>query len=220
MSAILTITGGTGIADSLTVNGTAGNDFWVINSATVEGVGAPISYTGLQFLTVNGLAGNDTFNVQSTSIATTINTGTGINVVNVGSLAPDSGGILDNILGAVTVVGNGSDTLNVDDTGALSGQVGTLLSTSLTGLNMAGISYSGLAVLNISLGHGADTMLILNTASPTVSNINSNDGADVFNVRGSTGIANLNGGIGNDVFNFGSLPLLRLAEPLARLWAR
>jgi hypothetical protein len=204
LSAILTITGGTGVADSLTVNGTSGNDFWVINAATVAGVGAPISYSNLQFLTVNGLAGNDTFNVQSTSIATTVNTGTGFNVVNIGSHTPDANGILDNVLGAVTVVGNGSDTLNVDDTGSVSGQSGTLSSTQLTGLSMAGINYTGVAVLNISLGYGADTILILDTARFTVTNIYSNDGDDVFNVHGTTGTANLYGGAGNDTFNFGS----------------
>ena len=56
-------------------------------------------------------------NVQATFGAAIITTLAGTDTVNVGSLAPASGGVLGNIQGAVTVVGDGSTTLNADDTG-------------------------------------------------------------------------------------------------------
>jgi len=154
-------------------------------------------------------SGNDTFNVQSTNAitVTTLNTGLGTNTINVGSLAPTLvGGIVDNIQGQLIIVGSGSDTLNVDDTGSEGNKTGTLTSTTLTGLAMgaAGITYSGLSVLNISLGSGDDTLLISSTSTATTT-VNGNAGADTFNVQANTGALNLNGGVGNDTFNFGSL---------------
>src|SRR5262249_44404538 len=74
-------------------------------------------------------------------------------------LQPATGGILDNIQGALTIIGNGADTMNVDDTGSTTAKTGTLTAMTLTGLNMgpSGITYSGLANLNISLGTGGST---------------------------------------------------------------
>jgi acrosin len=109
--------------------------------------------------------GGNTFNVQSTLTGSTTEidgdgppTGNP-NTFNIGSLAPASGGIVDNIQGALTVVGNGADTMNVDDTGSTAAKTGTLTATTLTGLNMgpSGITYSGLAKLNINLGSGGST---------------------------------------------------------------
>ncbi len=197
---------GGGGTDSLTVNGSVGNDFWVITNNSVGGIGSPVNYSDLDFLTINGISGNDTFNVRSTSAATTLNTGTGINTVNLGSIAPVNGGIVDGIQGALTIVGNGSDVLNIDDTGSVADKVGAMTSSTLTGLGMGvgGITFGGISVLNIGLGSGNDTLTIVNTPSvPT--NINGNSGDDTFNVQGTTGVTNLNGGAGNDTFNLGSL---------------
>ena len=44
-------------------------------------------------------------------------------------------GSVKNIQGPVTVIGDGSDTLNIDDAAAQA-QIATLTSTSLTGLGM------------------------------------------------------------------------------------
>ena len=96
----------------------------MITNNSVGGIGSPVNYSDLDFLTINGISGNDTFDVRSTSAATTINTGTGINTVNVGSIAPVNGGIVDGIQGALTIVGNGSDVLNIDDTGSVADKVG------------------------------------------------------------------------------------------------
>jgi hypothetical protein len=48
------------------------------------------------------------------------------NTFNVGSEEPMTGGIVDSIQGALTVAGNGADTMNVDDTGATAGKTATL----------------------------------------------------------------------------------------------
>ena len=62
--------------------------------------------------------------------------GTDGNTVNVSSMAPTAGGIVDNIQGALTILGNGLDTLNVDDTGSTIAKTATLTSTTLTGMSM------------------------------------------------------------------------------------
>ena len=99
--------------------------------------------------------------MQATGGPTTVNTGGGsnTNVVNVGSLEPATGGIVDHIQGALTVIGDGGDTMNVDDTGDTTSHAATLTATTLTGLDMgpSGIAYSGLATLNICLGSGGTT---------------------------------------------------------------
>ena len=112
-------------------------------------------------------------NIQRTSGPTSIITLGGSAVINIGSQAPASGGILNNIQGAVTVAGDGSTTLNVDDTGQSGNATGTLTSTALTGLGMgpAGISYTGLSTLNIALG-GNGAFTVKSTAAGTATNIN------------------------------------------------
>ena len=107
-----------------------------------------------------GVGGN-TFNVQSTLAGSTTEieaSGTN-NTFNVGSKEPMTGGIVDNIQGALTVAGNGADTMNVDDTGSTTAKTGTLTATTLTGMKMgpSGVTFSGLATLNISLGSGGTT---------------------------------------------------------------
>jgi hypothetical protein len=206
LAAALTISGGTGSADSLTVNGTSGNDFWVITSSTVGGVGTTLGYSNIDNLTVDGLNGNDTFNVLSTGNATTLITGAGLNTVNIGSLAPTmTNGTIAGIQGALTVIGNGNDVLNVDNTGSVTDQAATLTDSSLTGLGMAGITYNGIKTFNIALGQGGDALLVLNTAASTTTNVAGNGGDDVFNVQSTSGPLNLDGGTGNDTFNFSSI---------------
>ncbi len=136
--------------------GSGGNTFTVANTAA-----------GTTTL-VNSGTGADTVNVQATTGPVTVNTGGGanLNVVNVGSKEPITGGIVDYIQGALTVAGNGADTMNVDDTGSTTAKTATLTATTLTGMNMgpSGITYSGLATLDISLGSGGTTGNTLNIA--------------------------------------------------------
>ena len=154
--------------------------------------------------------GGSKFNVQSTLAGSTteIQTFGANNTFNVGSNEPMTGGIVDNIQGALTVAGNGADTMNVDDTGSTTAKTGTLSATTLTGLNMgaAGITYSGLASLNINLGSLGNTFTIANTASGTTTTLNSGTGADTVNVMAITGPATVNtgGGSNRNVVNVGS----------------
>ena len=116
--------------------------------------------------TLNNGSGQSAVNVQSTAGPTIINTPSqGVEIVNVGSLAPVTGGNVNGIQGALTVNDDNYGTLNVDDTGSTAANTGTLTDTTLTGLGMAGITYNHLAALNISLGSGANTFNILSTSS-------------------------------------------------------
>lgn len=197
--------------DTLNIDDTAStiNKFGTLTSDSLAGLCmAGVNYYGIKSLNISLGSGNDTLNIQSTNGATNtvVNTGLGNNTINIGSLQPTTGGIVDYICGPLTIIGSGNDTMNVDDTGSTIDKSGTLTSTTLTGLGMgaSGITYSGLSVLNISLGSGSDTFLIVNTPTATTT-VNGNCGNDTFNVRATTGILNLNSGFGNDTFNFGSL---------------
>ena len=153
--------------------------------------------------------GSNTFNIQSTNATTltTLYTGdasiggsftaTSVNTINFGSLAPSTGGIVDNIQGPVVVVGDGNDVMNVDDTGSNSSKTGYLTSTTLTGLNMVnapltynnaqitygtggvtyyGINYTGLAALHIYLGTGSNTFNVQSTNATTLNTITTDAG--------------------------------------------
>ena len=79
-------------------------------------------------LLIGPAVGGNTFNVQSTLAGSTIEIETvgANNTFNVGSKEPMTGGIVDNIQGALTIPGNGADTMNVDDTGSTIAKTGAL----------------------------------------------------------------------------------------------
>ncbi len=163
---------------------------------------------------------NDTVNVQSTASATFVTTLTGANTINVGSLAPNAGGVLDGIQGALTITGTGNDTLNLDDTGSAAGasKTGVLASTTVNGLNMGtvggtnSVTYTGLANLNLSMGAAGYVFGITDTyvgsIGSTVTTINTGSGSNSINigstsrptpagpgnVAGIQGLLNINGG--------------------------
>jgi hypothetical protein len=181
---LLTVNGGAGAGTTLIVNDTANQQArtGTLSAGAITGLGMGgqgMDYNTIQTLfidlgsggntftvantaagtttTVNSGTGSDVVNVQATSSPTIVNTGggTNTNTVNVGSKEPATGGIVDNIQGALTVVGDGTDTLNVDDTGSTAQKSGTLTPTTLTGLNMgAAITYGGLTTLSVRLGSG------------------------------------------------------------------
>jgi autotransporter-associated beta strand protein len=78
---------GAATLDNATVNGTAGNDTFVIDTTGVTLNGAPIVSTPYTTLTVYGLAGNDTFCVRGTAAGSTtiLNGGSDSNLFKVGS---------------------------------------------------------------------------------------------------------------------------------------
>ena len=83
----------------------------------------------------------------------------GVTTVNVGSTAPILNGILYNIHGTVTVAGSGGDILNVDDSGGNVAKMGVLSGSTITGLGMGGITYTGVSAVNIGLGSVGNTLL-------------------------------------------------------------
>ena len=138
--------------DGDTLNADAGEDVLTLRASGDS--------SGVNF---NGGLDDDTFNVQGTGSgsATLIKGDAGVNTINIGSLAPATGGIVDNIHGALEIQSAGDDIAKVDDTGSAGWKVGTLTPTTLTGLGMGpdrsglpGITYTGLATLNIYLGAG------------------------------------------------------------------
>jgi hypothetical protein len=161
---------------SLVVNGIGGNDSYLINGDTVA-------------TTLNGGAGNDTFNIQSESGGLLVNTGSGASNVNLGSNAPlGSGNTVTGITGAVTVSGDNSDTLSLNDAADTTARSATLTSTGLTGLGFAGLNYSGLATINVKLGSGGNTVAINSTTLGVITNFNTGAGTNTVYV-GSTNSA-------------------------------
>jgi hypothetical protein len=117
---------------------------------------------------------NTTVNVRAINAPMAIQSAGGSDLIKVGSTAGQTGnppGMVNTIQAALTVTGNGTDTLNVDDTGSTVAKTGTLTPTTLTGLGMGagGITYSGLAALNIKLGSGGNSLAIndISPATPT-----------------------------------------------------
>ncbi|HMF18242.1 MAG TPA: hypothetical protein VKE98_13610, partial [Gemmataceae bacterium] len=136
--------------------------------------------------TNDGGSPNDVINVQATlaGTTTTISEGGGSNIVNVGSLAPATGGIVNNINGPLVVTSDPGATLSLDDTGSSGPKTGYLTSNTITGLGMAGgITYSGMKNVNVNLGTGND----------------------IFNIQSTSAITTVNGGAAFDVFNVGTL---------------
>lgn len=162
------------------------------------------------YLTLNTGAGADQVNVRKTTKDITVQTGAGVgDTVKVGSLAPAAGGALANIYGVVTVVGNGLDTLDVDDSGNSAASVGGLTGTTLSGLSPAAITYSGLAQMLVHLGTGGDTFNISGAAG-TAYTVTTGGGTNTVNVGAISGLTTSTGGMvgpvtvtgsGSDVLN-------------------
>src|SRR5262249_35985640 len=125
-------------------------------------------------------AGNDIVNVRTISGVTTVSGGDDSDTFNIGSHAAgsagdannNSGGNLNGIAALLTINGDappkGSDVLNLDNSGDTLPNVGTLTSTTIAGLGMAGsITYGTMETLNVTLGSGGDTFTTKSTASTT-----------------------------------------------------
>src|SRR5262249_55241744 len=101
-----------------------------------------------------------TYNIQSTLSGSTtrIVGGSANDTFNVSSDAPTGTAKVDGIQGLLAVQDGGRGVLNVSDRGSSPAKAGTLTPTSLTGLGMAGIAYTGLDELNVYLGSGSNTV--------------------------------------------------------------
>ncbi len=183
------------------------------------GTGAVINYTasggfnnaalGEEVLLVGSNTLPTTFNVQSTlagsttAVDTGLIAGSGYSFFHVGSLAPNSGGVLNNIAGPLLLNGgSGLDVATVDDSGSSSARTGTLTGTAISGLGTAGITDLGMRSLNIALGAGNDSLLVAGTDSASTA-INTGGGNDRVTLQSVAGNLLVQGGSGNDTFVVG-----------------
>ncbi|HEX8913633.1 MAG TPA: hypothetical protein VF796_14840, partial [Humisphaera sp.] len=225
-------TGGTlaGIAGAVAVNGpgnltidgsgdSAARAVTVGSAATTIAGSLPVAYSGLAALsvllgaganavtvagtpagaatTINTAGGNDTVVVAATGGPTTVNTGSGTNATTVGP-------VLSAINGQLTVAGNGTDALTLNNTGAAVSGVGTLSAAGLTGFGSGGVAYSGLKTLALNLGLAGDALTVAGTAVAATTTITGGAGADAINVQATGGTTIVNGSGGIDVVNVGS----------------
>ena len=232
ISADVTINGSG--SDTLNVNDAADflTEHGTLSATSISGAGlsgASVDYTGLSQINVAlgsgadsftvistppaapvnivGGSGADVVNVESTSSTVNVTTTSGANTINVGTLAPLTGGVLNKIQGALTITGSKSDTINLDDSGDINAQTGDLTATTFTGMGMgaAGITYSGASGLDLALGSGGNTILVENTNANTTTVITGGSGGDTYNIRTDGGLVAVNTGSGANTINVGTL---------------
>jgi hypothetical protein len=157
--------------------------------------------------TLNTGTGVNTVNVRATTGALRVNGESGFDTVNVGSAANS----LEPIQGALHVTNAGSYTaLNITDTGDGSADLmATLTDTSLTGLSPAQITWveGDVRALTIHGGFGGNTFTVLDTPSNgfgPLTTLHAGSGPDMVYVRGTTGALVVNAGFGNDAIHVGS----------------
>src|SRR4030095_9996135 len=141
----------------------------------------------------------------------TILTGTGNDVINVGSQAgvngQNTGGTLDGIAAALTIEGQGQtnvDRLDLDDSGDTDGETGVLSPATLSGFGLASaITYPNFEVLFLGLGSGADRLLIRDTHGDQTT-VDAGPGADQVHVRTLAGPTFIRGNAGDDRVSAGT----------------
>lgn len=215
-------------AATVTVNGTIGNDTVVVNLPTR--VDAPAGAFSLTTLNVTPGSGADEIDVLATPTGVTTHIDTQVGnpdrTVIGGTFAAfnTGGGVLANILGAVSVTdGGGVGQLYVDDSGAAAGVTATVTATTIAVGATPAITYdSNMAVVQLALTAFGDTVNVTSTQSGTASGNNTvttvfgNNGDDTVNVSSSAptltgnlaGIAgelDINTGTGVDTLNVSDL---------------
>jgi hypothetical protein len=133
--------------DRLSIDDTAdpAPNVGTLTSETVGGIfgtGGGITYDTLEGLKISLGSGGNIFNIRSThSGDTEVNAGSGVDTVNLGSLAglplPQASSVMTGIQGPVLVQGQGaSDVLNLDNSGGSGNPSMVLTSNSVTGAGM------------------------------------------------------------------------------------
>ena len=188
-----------GTGDTFTVASTVSTTPVTINALATDSV---IVTGNSSLTTINTPAGNVAINLQSNGAATVINNTSmaTADTIGIGSTMPTLGGVLDNLAGAITLNGNGSDVVTVDDSGNSSAKTGTLTASTLTGLGTAGITYGGLANLTIDLGLAGNTFTVTQTAAPTSTVLNAGPGNNNITLTDDAGPTTITSGSGNDSY--------------------
>jgi hypothetical protein len=169
-----------------------GQDTYVITS-TWTSFNDPVTVNYSNVRAVNLFGAGGTYDVQSTdaSAPVTINTGLGLNTVNIGSdpvNLPQS--ILDPIQGAVTVNGAGNTTLNFNDKGGTPGTAPNqvynyaLAQSTFSRTGTATVTFYGIAAVNLNAancaGSGFNDLGVFSTAPGTTYNVNAGTGLNEF----------------------------------------
>ena len=201
----LTVDGGGGTGNALSITGTSGNDSFTITSSqvSIQVAGSTITnniaYSDIQLMVVNGAnpvvtgsqGGNDTFTVNSSSAATTLDCGPGNDTLNLYATSGVLNAPVDFVGGA------GHNTVNVfdqrtGDTIAMADesiQVVQGVSAFVAGLSGAGLqlTYSNPTEaalhFNLNTGMGNNTVFVLGTRFFT--NINASSGTTSINLGGA-----------------------------------
>jgi RTX calcium-binding nonapeptide repeat (4 copies) len=191
----------------------------ITNSTLSRIIFGGLTYSGIAGLTLNAETGNNTINIHSTSAPVTVNDDAGSDIVNVGDPGLLFG--LDNLPGAVTVNGGGSDHVNVNDQDASFTDSYTLTSSTFSRPFFGGLTYSGIAGLTINAQTGSNTITVVSTSPSTPVTINGDGGTDTlvgpntantWTITGAnagtvgnvtfSAVWNLTGGTANDIFKF------------------
>jgi hypothetical protein len=189
------------IRGSLTVTGTAGNDYITIrsiasNPAFVEViVNGQRQYAGLWSaltgITVNTTAGDDLVQIDDTPAGTpvVVNFGNGMDQVLISATAGDLG----TIQGPVTIhLGSGSDGIVVQDDSKVADTSYAITGSSVARTGSAGISYDHIGLLDLVVfgGSGNDTFDVLGAHQGTLVSIFAGLGYNTLNIDDGSNIAN------------------------------
>jgi Ca2+-binding RTX toxin-like protein len=153
-----------------------------------------LTYSNIAGLTLNAETGNNTININSTAATTpvTINDDSGSDSVNLSDGVQANG--LDNLAGAVTVNGGGSDLVNLNDQSATFSDTYTITSSSVSRPFFGGLTYGSVAGLTLNAETGNNTIDINSTPAGTAVTINDDAGSDTVNV-GNGNLGNLPGAV-------------------------
>jgi hypothetical protein len=94
---------------------------------------------------------------------------------------------MDLIRGPLSVVGGGSASLTLDDSGSTAADAPIVTATAVAGLGPVPVSYSGLANLAVRLGGGNNDVRAAATAAGTATTVVGGNGDDAFAVRADAG---------------------------------
>jgi hypothetical protein len=189
----------------------------VIGDAGVTGLApVPLNFTSFSIntLSILGGSGNNTYNVTGTpALALALNTGPGVDAVNVQAEAfifgltidssagggadvitlGDAANTLGGITGPVTVTAAG-DALVLNDQGNPAAQTYTLTDSTVTWAGGPAVTYGGLGSLTLNDSNGGDHVDVESTNAAVFTTVTAGAGGDVFRVTPTSQyLANLAG---------------------------
>ncbi len=161
---------------------------YTLNAASFTRTGlATINFDTVETVNLDAGTAGDTINITGTAsgVTTTVNAGAGDDIITVGSA-----GLLDGILGTLTIHGQAhttADTLHFDDSAQASAKTYTLNAASFTRTGLATINFDTVETVNLDAGTAGDTINITGTASGVTTTVNAGAGDDIITV-GSAGL--------------------------------